>query len=159
MPSASRLKNNTAVHMVLTGLQFVKQSHYFKRTFTTDGFLRERAHWHSKHYSKKLISGNAQLAEKFMTFFFILIFLPTVLSRTGCSAPRPGLGGLLPARPLSPHWGSCHWSGGLPMWCQWQRTHLPMQKTRETGVQSLGEEAPLEEEMTTHSSILAWRIP
>ena len=26
-------------------------------------------------------------------------------------------------------------------------------------VQSLGPEDPLEEEMTTHSSILAWRIP
>ena len=29
----------------------------------------------------------------------------------------------------------------------------------ETWLQSLGWEAPLEEEMTTHSSILAWRIP
>ena len=26
-------------------------------------------------------------------------------------------------------------------------------------VQSLGQEDPLEEEMTTHSSILAWKIP
>ena len=30
---------------------------------------------------------------------------------------------------------------------------------RETQVQSLGWEDPLEEEMTTHSSILAWEIP
>ena len=30
---------------------------------------------------------------------------------------------------------------------------------RETRVQSLGREDPLEKEMTTHSSILAWRIP
>ena len=30
---------------------------------------------------------------------------------------------------------------------------------RETGVQSLGGEDPLEEEMATRSSILAWRIP
>ena len=29
---------------------------------------------------------------------------------------------------------------------------------RETWVQSLGREDPLEKEMTTHSSILAWRI-
>ena len=29
----------------------------------------------------------------------------------------------------------------------------------ETWVQSLGGEDPLEEEMATHSSILAWRIP
>ena len=35
--------------------------------------------------------------------------------------------------------------------------HLPgMQKT---GVQSLGQEDPLEKEMATHSSTLAWRIP
>ena len=32
----------------------------------------------------------------------------------------------------------------------------PMQETR---VQSLGQEDPLEKEMVTHSSILAWRIP
>ena len=30
---------------------------------------------------------------------------------------------------------------------------------RETQVQSLGWEDPLEKEMATHSSILAWRIP
>ena len=30
---------------------------------------------------------------------------------------------------------------------------------QETGVQSLGWEDPLEEEIATHSSLLAWRIP
>ena len=30
---------------------------------------------------------------------------------------------------------------------------------QETWVQSLGQEDPLEKEMATHSSILAWRIP
>ena len=30
---------------------------------------------------------------------------------------------------------------------------------QETQVWSLGEEDPLEEEMTTHSSVLAWRVP
>ena len=30
---------------------------------------------------------------------------------------------------------------------------------RETWVRSLGREDPLEKEMATHSSILAWRIP
>ena len=29
----------------------------------------------------------------------------------------------------------------------------------ETQVQSLGQEGPLDKEMATHSSILAWRIP
>ena len=34
--------------------------------------------------------------------------------------------------------------------------HLPAM--RETPVQSLGQEDPLEKEMATHSSVLAWRI-
>ena len=34
-----------------------------------------------------------------------------------------------------------------------------IQETQEMKVQSLGWEDPLEEEMTTHSSIFAWRIP
>ena len=34
-----------------------------------------------------------------------------------------------------------------------------MQETQETQVRSLGQEDPLEEEMATHSSILAWEIP
>ena len=34
-----------------------------------------------------------------------------------------------------------------------------MKETQETWVQSLGQEDPLEEEMATQSSILAWRIP
>ena len=35
--------------------------------------------------------------------------------------------------------------------------HLPT--VRETRVRSLGQEDPLEKEMATHSSILAWKIP
>ena len=35
--------------------------------------------------------------------------------------------------------------------------NLPAMQERQ--VQSLAQEDPLEEEMTTHSSILAWRIP
>ena len=38
--------------------------------------------------------------------------------------------------------------------------NLPrMQETQEVWVQSLDQEDSLEEEMATHSSILAWRIP
>ena len=39
---------------------------------------------------------------------------------------------------------------------QGYRIRLPMQEMQ---VRSLGREDPLEEEMATHSSILAWRIP
>ena len=36
---------------------------------------------------------------------------------------------------------------------------LPMQDMQDTLVLSLGGEDPLEEEMATHSSILAWKVP
>ena len=42
---------------------------------------------------------------------------------------------------------------------QWYRIHLLMQETQETWVQSLGWEDPLEEEIATHSSDIAWKIP
>ena len=35
----------------------------------------------------------------------------------------------------------------------------PLPTMRETQVQSLGREDPLEKELATHSSILAWKIP
>ena len=41
---------------------------------------------------------------------------------------------------------------------QWSRIRLPMQEAQEMQVPSLGREDPLEEEVVTHSSILAWRI-
>ena len=39
-----------------------------------------------------------------------------------------------------------------------ERTLPAMQETQETWVQSPGQKDPLEKEMATHSSILAWRI-
>ena len=36
---------------------------------------------------------------------------------------------------------------------------MPVQKMQETWVQSLDQEDPLEKEMVTYSSILAWEIP
>ena len=46
---------------------------------------------------------------------------------------------------------------GLPRWLRGEkRICLPMQ---EVWVQPLGQEDPLEKEMATHSSILAWKIP
>ena len=39
------------------------------------------------------------------------------------------------------------------------RICLPKQEPQETQFRSLGLGDPLEEEMATHSSILAWRIP
>ena len=54
---------------------------------------------------------------------------------------------------------SYHKEGGLPNWLSGERIHLPMQEPQETRVKSLGREDSSEEEMATHSSILAWRIP
>ena len=48
---------------------------------------------------------------------------------------------------------------GLPRWPRWERIHLPIQETQGTQVRSLGRGDPLEKEMATHSSILAWEIP
>ena len=42
---------------------------------------------------------------------------------------------------------------------QWYRIRLPMQETQETRVRSLGQEDHLEEEMATHSGVLAREIP
>ena len=47
----------------------------------------------------------------------------------------------------------------LPRQLSGKRIHLPMQEMQDMLVQSLGGEDPLEEEMATHSTILAWRIP
>ena len=44
-------------------------------------------------------------------------------------------------------------------WHEWQRTCLRTQDTEETLAGSLGWDHLLEEEMATHSSILAWKIP
>ena len=51
---------------------------------------------------------------------------------------------------------SCKVRKGVSLVAQRQRIFLPMQEMR---VQSQGQEDPLEKEMATHSSILAWEIP
>ena len=45
---------------------------------------------------------------------------------------------------------------GASLVAQWQSICLPMQGMQ---VQSLGWEDPLEKEIVTHSSILAWKVP
>ena len=51
-----------------------------------------------------------------------------------------------------------HKVGLCPQWlsCKY---HLQCGKVQETQVQPLGQEDPLEKEMQTHSTVLAWRIP
>ena len=47
---------------------------------------------------------------------------------------------------------------GVPRWLS-DRLHLLMQEMKEMHFESLGREDPLKEEIATHSSVLAWRIP
>ena len=42
---------------------------------------------------------------------------------------------------------------------QWVKNPLAMQEMLEMWLHSLGQDDPLAEEIATHSSILAWRIP
>ena len=48
---------------------------------------------------------------------------------------------------------------GLPWWLSGKKNPPVVLETQKTQVQSLGREDPLEEGMTTHSTIIAWRIP
>ena len=59
---------------------------------------------------------------------------------------------------LSPFGGYYSVSLWATLMAQWLKNLLTMQETQETRVLSLGQEDPLEVEMATHSSILAWKI-
>ena len=64
------------------------------------------------------------------------------------------------ARPTFTYFSSNCMLPGLPRWCQWQRTCLPMQEMWETPrVPPLGREDLSEKETATPSSVLAWEIP
>ena len=53
----------------------------------------------------------------------------------------------------------CQALKGASQAAQWYRIRLSMQEMQDMQVQSLGQEDPLEWEMATHSSTLAWKIP
>ena len=73
---------------------------------------------------------------------------------SACNAGDPGL---IPGLGRSPGEGN-----GYPLQYSWPSLVAQLVKNlpamQETLVQSLGQEDPLEKEMATHSSILAWRI-
>ena len=88
-----------------------------------------------------------------------------------CDVRKQGHHRLLPQWPFP---GRCHQCYGAqiserlgippglrraPQVVQWERSRLPMQQTPVTLFPSVGQEDSLEEEMATHSSILAWEIP
>ena len=51
------------------------------------------------------------------------------------------------------------WHGGFPGGASGEEPACPCRRHNETRIRSLGREDPLEEDMATHSRILAWRIP
>ena len=55
---------------------------------------------------------------------------------------------------INEYWVAGSFPGGLAV-----KNPSEMQELQETQVQSLGWEAPLDDDMATHSSILTWRIP
>ena len=67
---------------------------------------------------------------------------------------------------MAERWNNADWlSGWRQNYCYLQRASLVVQRVKnlpaiqDIWLQSLGHEHPLEKEMATHSSILAWRIP
>ena len=111
--------------------------------------------FHSKYHLENTTSSMKHpLTSRFLFFFFLLCM------------PLKFRIGITPIYHLTKHsFASTASTVPLPLQArafqmeQWQRIHLPMQETEEMQVQSLGWEDPLEEEMATYSSILAWEIP
>ena len=97
---------------------------------------------------------------------------PTLCDPTDCSPPGSFVHGDSPGKYAEV---SCHalLQGIFPtqgsnlglLHCRWVESSLVAQtvkclpRVRETWVRSLGQEDPLEKEMATHSSTLAWKIP
>ena len=80
-----------------------------------------------------------------------LLILP--LANEHCQCPRDPFRGpmLIQIAPVRAHRAS--------QVAQWWRVCLPIQEMHDMQVWCLNRENPLEEEMATHSSILAWKIP
>ena len=94
--------------------------------------------WIQSRKNKRLYRSSGVLAAQFR---FTLV-LAAVLAPSGGSFPP---------------WFKYRWGPPCASLTAQLVKNLPA--TQESQVQSLGREDPLEEGMTTHSSILAWRIP
>ena len=85
-----------------------------------------------------------------------------------CLLPSPDLlpSSLSPQLPLpinhtykNPCHRLCFWEVGLPRWLSGLKLCLQCRRHRRRGFEPWAGKIPLEEEMATHSSILAWEIP
>ena len=102
--------------------------------------------------------------QHFMTDFYDIISLSRFFQETQ-NSPTPPHPGLTTVSQSSVEYsnflvfiGFLFIQRGFPV-VQWYRILLLMQEMKKTWVQSLDREDPLEKEMATHSSILAWEIP
>ena len=88
---------------------------------------------------------------------------PTLSDPMDCTLPGSSIHGIFQARVLE--WGAIaftFYQGTTALIFLSSQVALVVKNLLaicETHVQSLGQEGPLEKEMTTHSSVLAWRIP
>ena len=83
-------------------------------------------------------------------------------AHSGCVALGMALStpGLRNSEPMLFQWLTCFCEANLWKWNSPVAQMIKRLRTmRETRVQSLGQEDPLEKEMATHSSILSWKIP
>ena len=92
-----------------------------------------------------------------------LLYLPQCICC--CWEPRAGADCTPPPSQLSPPTSCDTWTGEYfpGLWRGWASLVVQMVKNlpavQESQVQPLGREDPLEREIATHSSVLAWRIP
>ena len=123
----------------------------------------------------EILGGRNSLYHEMCMRAKLLQLCPTFCDLMDCSPPGFSVHGILQARILE--WVVMPFSRGssqprdqtcvfhVSCICGWVGTSLVAQTVkrlptiRETRVQSLGWEDPLEKEMATHSSTLAWRIP
>ena len=104
------------------------------------------------------MKSRTQLSDFTVTFHFHVLGkeMATYSSVLAWRIPGTGESGWLPSRGL--HRVGHDWSDLAAAMAQWVKNLAAIQETLERQVWVLGQENPLEEEMATHSSILAWKI-
>ena len=101
-------------------------------------------------WSSQMLSAHMQVA--FLKFADLKSQTSALLSIEMSYLPHPGTWGPFSLTENRQRWRGLGWTSGSSV-----KDLRAMQKTQETRVWSLGWENPLEEEMVTYSSILAWQ--
>ena len=140
----------------LVSLIFLKRSLVFPILF----FSSLSLHWSLRKAFLSLLAILRNSTFKWVSFLFFFAF--SFFSQLFESPPQTAI--LLFC--ISFQVAHSKWTVSSDCCCNWDFPdssvvkNLPaMQETQEMWVRSLGQEDPPEEEMTTHFSILAWKIP